>query len=277
MRRLLARLDGRRPGQALRLGVAAHGLSLLRVDRLFRGAPLPLAEQPLDLFAPDALAPGLRGLFAGHDPRGWPLTVVLSDELVRLWQVAPPAGASRMSDLEAAATLRFQHLFGAGAGDWRISADWDAVQPFLAAAMPRALLDQLLAAAGEHGFHLVEACPQFVASMNAWRRERRPGAWFGQVAGGVLALAAYDGRRLAALRSVAVPDGAGRPWLDEHIAREALLLGVEVPERIQLCGSVPAGWASSPGRLGFTCSLLGEGQAQDWSELACLARSGVAR
>lgn len=267
----------RRPGHALRLGVAASGLALVKHDRLFGRAPVLLAEQPLDLFAPDALAPGLRGLLKGQRVEGWPVTVVLADDLVRLWQVTPPGGATRMGDLEAAAALRFQHLFGAPAADWRISADWDAAHPFLAAAMPQALLAQLLSAAKEHRFHLVEALPQFVAAMNGWRRARRPGAWFGQVAGGVLALAAYEGRRLVALRSAVVPDGAGRSWLDAHIAREALRLGVDAPERVQLCGSAPAGWSSSPGRLGFACSLLGAGQADGWSELARLARSGVTR
>lgn len=273
----MPRLIHRRPGHALRLGIAAHGLALVRTDRLFGRAPVLLAEQPLDLYAPDALAPGLRGLLKGQQVAGWPVTVVLADELVRLWQVTPPGGAARMGDLEAAAALRFQHLFGQGTADWRISADWDAVHPFLAAAMPQALLDALLSAAGEHRFHLVEACPQFVASMNAWRRARRPGAWFGQVAGGVLSLAAYEGRRLAGLRSAAVSDGAGRDWLDAHVAREALRLGVDAPELVQLCGSAPAGWASSPGRLGFACGMLDAGQAHDWSELARLARSGVTR
>ena len=266
----------RRPGLALRLGVAADGLALVRTDRLFGGAPVLLAEHALDLFKPDALAPGLRALFAGHAPAGWPVTVVLADELARLWQVAPPAGATRLGDLEAAATLRFQHLFGAAAGDWRISADWDAADPFLAAAVPGALLDALLLGAREHRFHLVEACPQFVASLNGWRRARRPGAWFGQVAGGVLSLAAYDGRKLAAVRTAPIPAGADRAWLEAHVAREALRVGIERPERLQLCGAAPSAWASSPGRLKFACTLLGQDAGDGWSELARLASTGVA-
>jgi len=260
-------------GQALRLGVAPNGLALVKVSRLFGGAPLALSEQPLDLFAPDALAPGLRMLFADLPVKGWPLSVVLSDELVRLWHVAPPPGATRMGDLEAAAALRFQQLFGASGGDWKISADWDANHPFLAAAAPAALLDALAGAAHEHGFHLVEVGPQFVAAMNAWRHARRAGAWFGLVHGGVLSLAAYEGRRLAAVRSAPIPAGADRDWLEAHVAREALRVGIARPERVQLSGAAPAAWGSSPGRLKFACSLLE--QADDWSELARLARTGV--
>ena len=272
MRKLLA---STRLGQVLRLGVAPAGLALVRVDRLFGGAPVLLAEHPLDLFAPDALVPGLRALFANVAVKGWPVSVVLADDLARLWQVAPPAGATRLGDLQAAATLRFQHLFGANAAEWRIGADWDAVNPFLAAAVPHTLLDGLQAAAREHRFHLVEASPQLVASMNGWRRARRPKAWFGHVAGGVLSLVAYDGARLAAVRTAPVPPGADRDWLAAHVAREALRVGIARPERLQLCGAAPAAWASSPGRLAFACSLLEQGSHDGWSDLALLARTGV--
>jgi len=265
----------RRLGQSLRIGIAANGLSLVKIGRLFGSAPLALAEQPLDLFAPDALAPGLRMLFSDLPLAGWPVTVVLADELLRLWQVTPPPGATRVADLEAAAALRFQHLFGAAPAEWRISADWDADRPFLAAAAPNVLLEQLTAAAREHRFHLVEVQPHFVAALNGWRRERRPGAWFGQVHGGVLTLAAYEGRVLVAVRSAAIPSGADRDWLDTHVAREALRVGAARPERLQLCGAVPPAWASSPGRLKFACSLL-ETDDDGWSELARLARSGSA-
>ncbi|MEW7850586.1 hypothetical protein AB2N08_18005 [Massilia aurea] len=266
----------RRFGQTLRLGVASDGLALVRVNRLFGGAPVLLAEQRLDLFAPDALALGLRALFADHAPAGWTVSVVLADELIRLWQVTPPQGATRMGDLEGAATLRFQHLFGAAPAEWVIRADWDAARPFLASAAPLNLLDGLMLAADAHRFHLVELKPQFVASLNRWRQARRPGAWFGQVHGGVLSLAAYDGATLAAVRSSPIPAGADRDWLEAHVAREALRVGVGRPERLQLCGAAPAAWGSSPGRLKFACSLFEDNAGDGWSDLARLARTGAA-
>ena len=267
--------NARRFGQTLRLGVAADGLALVRTNRLFGGAPMLLAEQRLDLFAPDALALGLRALFADHPPARWSMSVVLADELIRLWQVMPPQGASRMGDLEGAATLRFAHLFGAAVADWVIRADWHATRPFMASAAPRNLLDGLTLAAQEHRCHLVEISPQFVASLNRWRGMRRPGAWFGQVHGGVLSLAAYDGATLAAVRSVPVPPGADRDWLEAHVAREALRVGIKRPERLQLCGAAPAAWGSSPGRLKFACSLLEQNTNDGWSDLARLACTGA--
>ncbi|KFI05604.1 hypothetical protein [Massilia sp. BSC265] len=265
----------RRPfGQSLRLGIAADGLALLRVRGWPRAGVEVLAQPAVEAGAPDALAAGLRALLAEIDPRGWPVGVVLADELVRLWQVPPPQGATRLGDLQAAAALRHQHLFGAPPVEWRISADWDAARPFLAAAAPEALLALLESLAREHRFHLVEVAPQFVAAMNAWRRQRRPGAWFGLVHGGVLSIAAYEGSVLAAVRTAVIPQGADRDWLEAHVAREALRVGVGRPERIQLCGAAPGGWASSAGRLKFACTLL-EDDSADWSPHVRLARTGV--
>ncbi|MBQ5965846.1 hypothetical protein [Massilia sp. ZL223] len=265
----------RRFGQSLRIGLAAHGVALVRTGRMFGGEPLALAERHGELSAPDGIVSALNAVFADDlAPAGWPVTVVLADDLVRLWQVPPPPGASRLGDLEAAAALRFQHLFGGALADWRLSADWDAARPFLAAAVPASLLAQLESAARSHRFHLVEVVPQFVAAMNAWRRERRPGAWFGLVQGGVLSLAAYEGRSLAAVRTAVIPEGADRDWLEAHVAREALRVGVGRPERLQLCGSAPAGWASSAGRLKFACTLFENDEEQGWTELARLARTG---
>ncbi|RZA29427.1 MAG: hypothetical protein EOP92_37160 [Lysobacteraceae bacterium] len=263
----------------MRLGVAADGLALLRVGGWPRAGVEVLRLLPVEAGAPDALAAALRALLNEADPRGWPkgwpMSVVLADELVRLWQVPPPPGAARLSDLRAAAALRHQHLFGTPPLEWRVSADWDAARPFLAAAAPEALLALLETLAREHRFHLVEVAPQFVVAMNAWRRERRPGSWFGLVHGGVLSVAAYEGAALAAVRTAVIPAGADRDWLEAHVAREALRVGVGRPERLQLCGAAPASWASSPGRQTFACTLL-EDDSADWPLHVRLARTGVA-
>jgi hypothetical protein len=269
----------RKFGQSLRLGIAPDGLALLRVGGWPTASSVVLAVQPVENGAPDALENGLRALFlaAAQDNglRRWPLCVVLADELVRLWQVAPPQGATRPGDLQAACALRYQSLFGAMPSGWRISADWNAGQPFLAAAAPEALLALLESLAREHGFYLVEVAPQFVAALNATRRQRRPGAWFGLVHGDVLSIAAYDGVQLAAVRTAVIPEGADREWLEAHVAREALRVGVGRPERLQLSGPAPRGWASSAGRLKFACTLLdGEHPAPDWPLHALLARTG---
>jgi hypothetical protein len=259
--------------QALRLGVSNGELALLKTSRLFGPRETVLAELAFEGGAA-ALGPALRRLFEQAAPAGWPLTVVLSDELVRLWQVTPPRAASQMADLEAAAALRFRALFGAPPASWKISADWNLANPFLAAAVPQTLLALLEQASHEHGLHLVGIVPQFVAALNEWRKARRQGAWFGLVQGGVLTLAAYDGAALVAVRAAVFPVGAGRDWLDAHVAREALRLGLECPEHVQLCGPAPTAWASDASRPGFACALLDGDTLAGWSALARLARTG---
>ena len=250
----MPRIPGRLPGQALRLGVGHDSLALVRTSRLFGARRTPLAELRIDPAEPDAQARGLRTLFDGLDVAGWPLSVVLADELARIWQVVPPPQAASPADLEAAAAMRFTNLFGAATAGWTLAADWRADRPFLAAALPAPLLAGVVDAARAARCPLIEVVPQFVAAMNGWRRQRRPGAWFGLVHGQVLSLAAYEGRSLAALRTAVVPPGADRGWLESHLSREALRLGIAAPSLLQLCGSAPRSWAGETGDL--ACMLF---------------------
>jgi hypothetical protein len=142
--------------------------------------------------------------------------------------------------------------------------------------MPQTLLAQLQQAATNHGFRLVEVAPQLVAALNQYRSLRRPGAWFGLVHGGILSVAAFDGERLAAVRTAPIPDGADRDWLEGHIAREALRVGLGRPERLQVCGPAPAGWGSSAGRLKFACTLFEDELDPLWPDSARLALTGRA-
>jgi hypothetical protein len=258
----------RRFGQALRLGVASGGIALVKTSRW--GAPASLlAEQSFDSAAgmQDALGAVLDGGYAG-----WPLTFVLADELVRLWQVTPPQLSARLADLEAAAAQRFQLLYGEPAANWALSAGWDPVRPFLAAALPRALLGTL--EQGANQLKVVEIVPQFVAVLNRWSGALKPGAWFALVHDKVLTLGACDGGAIVAVRATALPEGADAIWLAEHLAREALRLNLPAPKRLQLSGSVPSAWLGSSS---IACSQLGAGAPAGWSAVALLAASGSAR
>lgn len=246
----------RLPGQGLRLGVDHDSLALVRTSTLFGARRTVLAEKRIDAPEPAILARALATLLAEVQVKGWPLTVVLADELARMWQVAPPPQAGSPADLEAAAAMRFASLFGAAPAGWTIAADWQATHPFLAAALPTSLLDALAQSARAAGCHLIEVVPQFVAAMNGWRKQRTSGAWFGLVHGQVLTLAAYEGRQLAALRTAVVPPGADRSWFEHHIAREALRIGVAVPRQLQVAGAAARGWDGSAGQGGFACTLI---------------------
>src|SRR5471032_670544 len=236
-------------GQSLRLGVSGHAVSLLRVSR-WRGEPVTLlaehAFSPADEPLFDCIGRALREMFSEMDKQalaGWPVSIVLADELTRLWQVTPPQGATRLSDIEAAAALRFQSLYGEPPSAWRVMAAWDVRQPFFAAAVPRALLAMLESVAADHQLAIVDIVPHFVTAWNRWRGALKTGAWFGLAHDNLLTLGAVQGKRLRAVRALPIPHGADHYWITQTLTREALLLDLDVPQLLQVCGTPPAAWA----------------------------------
>ncbi|GAB2873186.1 hypothetical protein GCM10027277_48080 [Pseudoduganella ginsengisoli] len=260
------KLGRRLPGQALRISVSRHAISVVRTSRWGR-APQPVVRQafsPEDAAAhhdQQALGIALRDVLSKLDTGGWPVHFVLADELVRMWQVTPPAQSTRLADIEAAAALRFFALYGEAASGWHIAGDWDTRAPFFAAAIPRPLLAMLGQVAQEHGMALVAVEPQVVAAWNHWRRAIKPGAWFGQVHDGLLALGIAGNGRLRAVRTLPLPaagfDGNAHAWLTQTIQREALLAGVDVPQLVQLCGEVPPLLAKPAGQDQTPVAMLG--------------------
>ncbi|STQ93337.1 Uncharacterised protein [Janthinobacterium lividum] len=264
-------------GQGLRLGVAAGKVSLWRGSRWRAPAWTPLGEAA---YAPDdapygdfaALGQVLAQILPAGEYAGWPLSVVLDDGLARLWQVDMPQGAARLADIEAAAALRFQSLYGDAPGLWHSSSAWDARAPFFCA-VPRALLAQLTRVAEARKLALLFITPQFARHWNRWHGALKPGAWFGQLQESALTLAVRHEGRLRAVRALPVPPGAGRDWLAQTLAREALLQGVSAPALLQLCGAPPPAWLM-PAKE-FSCQVFsapdGEGGL---SPAARLAHSG---
>ncbi|MYN20906.1 hypothetical protein GTP81_29645 [Rugamonas sp. FT107W] len=274
-------------GQSLRIGVSGFAVSLLRVSR-WRGEPVTvLAEHA---FAPsgehpfDAIANALRALLGEQEAGGWPVSIVLADDLTRLWRVVPPPDAARLADIEAAAGFRFQSLYGESPSAWQISGDWSATQPFFAAAVPRALLAVLGKVAEEFKLHIVGIEPHFITAYNRWRRGLKPGAWFGLVHDHLLTLAAVeaDGKSIRAIRALPIPAGQGADqyWLGQTLKREALLLDMEAPELLQVCGAAPAAWSkpvTNPAHI--ACAVLDQSQLASsggLSTMALMARGGSA-
>ena len=264
-------------GMGLRLGVAAGSVSLWRSSRWRTPAWTLLREVA---YVPDT---GLHGNFAalgqvleqvleaGQYAR-WPLSVVLDDALARLWQVDMPQGAARLADIEAAAALRFQSLYGDPPGLWRSSSAWDARVPFFCA-VPRALLAQLARLALDRKLALIFITPQFARHWNRWHGALKPGAWFGQLQESTLTLGMRHEGRLLAVRALPVPPDAGDGWLVQTLAREALLQGVPAPALLQLCGAPPASWLT-PSKE-FICQVFSAPDGDSTlSPAARLAHSG---
>ncbi|WP_432382777.1 hypothetical protein [Duganella sp. P38] len=264
-------------GQYLRVDVAPHAIAVQRATRwrwkVRAGAAGALAGAPgggealaAQAIAPsgdhpfDAIANALRAVLGELDVAGWPASFVLADELTRMWRVTPPPGAARMADLEAAAGLRFQSLYGEAPAAWQLSADWNATHPFFAAAVPRALLAALSGAAKDHKLAIVAIEPRFVSAWNQSRRRLKQGAWYGHIHDNLLTLAATeaDGQRLRAIRPLPIPHGADHGWLTQTLQREALLLDMQAPSLLQVSGSVPVSWAQPVANAAhIPCALLG--------------------
>lgn len=275
-------------GQSLRIGIAPHAVSLLRVSRWRGEAVTVLAEHAITPSAAhpfDAIASALRALLGEQQLAGWPAALVLADELVRLWRVTPPPGATRLDDLEAAAGLRFQALYGEAPAAWNISADWDAARPFFAAAVPRALLASLQVVADDCKLSIVGIEPHCIAAWNRWRRDIKPGAWFALVHEQLLTLAPLDAGGLRAVRTLPLPPSADADpaWLTQTLRREALLLDMAAPTLLQACGALPSGWARTAAAPGLiACEALdqarqkGAALVKPLSGMARLALGGIA-
>jgi hypothetical protein len=250
-----------------RLGVSPKALALVRVPR-FGGAPEIVSEQACDIDHAAAWQDALDAVMA--PAAGAKVVIVIADDLLRTWQVTPPQGASRMGDLEAAAALRFQSLFGGSSADWKLAAAWRADRPFLASAIPRNLWNVLEACAARHQLAIVEAVPHFAAAWNRWRHARQEGAWFGVVHNGLLTLGQTDAAGLSGLHTLAVPAGAGHDWLALQIAREAMRQQATAPERVQLSGQVPDSWC----KPGDTIKVTRLGDTDHADGAAALAATG---
>ena len=258
----------RRFGQGLRIGVSSAGIALVQTSRWGSDRAVVVAEHALAHGAgAQQVADGLHAVLADGGWSRWPASVIVADDLARLWQVTPPAGAARMADLEAAAALRFQQLYGEPASGWQIAGGWDPAHPFTAAALPRALHQALSLVAAEHKLALVEIVPQFIAGWNRWCGLVAADAWYGLVHDGVLTFGIPGGAGLGAVRAAQVPAGADASWLGAHTAREALRLGVAAPARLQLSGQAPESWR------GEDVLVMGETDT-GWSAAAALAATG---
>ncbi|MES2741048.1 MAG: hypothetical protein V4754_08845 [Pseudomonadota bacterium] len=249
----------RAPGQSLRLGVSRRGVSLLLANRWRGPAFTVLAEQDFAATdTPDAATIGaaIDSMLDEVGHAGWPLGIVLDDAHARLWQVTPPVGVARLADIEAAAAMRFQHLYGESAAGWQLAAHWDAATPFFAA-LPRPLLATLERTATAHNLHIVRIVPHFIDAWNRWQGALKADAWFALMHDKLLTLGVRQGRRLRAVRVLPMPPGAEHYWLTQTVMREALLLDMALPPLLQACGQVPAILRQAPAKsYHLRCALL---------------------
>lgn len=172
------------------------------------------------------------------------VNVVIPDAWCRLFVTTPPSNMASRLDCTAAVAMRFQTLYGESADAWLLQADWQVRKPFLAAAMPKALRDDLLAILRARKLRLSRLVPE---SIDAWNRccgAVSRGDWFAQLSDTAMTLIVLDGEQLRHI--VQQPrDAIARNdpnWLTHFVQREALRLNLPIPVRIACAGNVPAAW-----------------------------------
>jgi hypothetical protein len=268
-------------GAVLRIGLSKSGLTLLYSRGLWRQKSEVVADCRLseeEAASPELMAVKLRGLLDDARCARLPVRIILADNWVRFWLVTPPQNASRLSDCHAAAAARFQALYGEPLTNWQMTADWDARQPFLACALPHALLVSLQQVGRDCRLALLEIVPQFIAAWNRLRTDLKAGAWLGVMQGDVLSIGAISRQRLCAVRALRLTaDAALDPnWLPQQLTREALRLNLPLPSEIQVCGGMPADWVMHQGASLISTRLEGDrGQGLFLPAGATLAATGI--
>jgi hypothetical protein len=250
-------------GTSLCIGLSETGFTLLRGDGLWKSRYQVLAQYQLDegKFNHETLTIALTQQLEQAGAQKLPITLILADDWARYFLVTPPRNINSLGDCQAAANLRFTSLYGEAAIDWQINAHWDTQQTFLACALPHTLLNLIKQVVARQKSTLIGIIPQFIANWNRWAKLLNGNAWYAQVHGEQLTLAAMEKGRLCALRHTRCNpvQWEDQTWLPAYLQREALRLGLSMPTELQLCGDIPVNWAKhSMGQL--ECWRLDAGQ-----------------
>lgn len=272
----------RRSATSLYIGLAPTGIAVLK-SKGRRHAQISIAADYAlsagDAASPEALAACLSRMLIETDATDHPTTIVVADEWARLFMVTPPQNTTSLQDCQAAATMRFQQLYGESLSAWQLRADWQARQPFLACALPQALLASLQQVAKQHRLTLLSVLPQFIAAWNRWHKSLDAGNWFGVCHGEGLTLGAIEHESLAAVQVMQTPTGAWQDpaWLPAQIERAALRWNLAPPKQLQMCGPIPQ--ADAGDALQATCVRLDAAQSaretRPVSAAVWLARMGL--
>lgn len=208
-------------------------------------ASVPLAAS--FRFQPEALLASLPELFAGQD-RHARLAIVLPDKAARFFKVVPPQNMAGFSELRAVAALRFETLFGLPAAEWRIEADWQGNQPFLACALPQSLIASLRQFAECQGLSLTRVQPAFIQRWNeVCPRLSGEASWFMSAADHRATAVAISRGVLTDVFQMELPSG----WLQhperlrEPIEEALFRLQLNAPTRLYVAGEVEADWRTA--------------------------------
>jgi hypothetical protein len=177
--------------------------------------------------------PALGAELATHLPARACLNVTVADHWVRYFLFERPPSIHSLRDARLLLGARFESLYGDGAADWLLQADWHAAGPMLACALPRALGEAFAP------YRLAHLLP---ATLGLWNRAaaRLPAsaAWCAE-AEGRYTLLVWSERQLRVVRQL----HGGDP--QATLALECARLDLAPPQaRLWSGAAMPPGWAA---------------------------------
>jgi hypothetical protein len=162
-------------------------------------------------------------------------TLIVSDELIRMWMVEPPQNVESFDDLRASAAARFQAMFGEPLAQWHLEADWRVDGLFLASAMPKSLVVALQALSKKCRFQWKSISPHSVILFNRWRHALAANAWLVAYQSGKLSfLVTNDQKTVQAYRHIPFnPDEmSSEASFIQLLNREALRMNIPSPRQV---------------------------------------------
>lgn len=211
----------------LLLGCTADNAVLLIAPESIRDVAQVLASWPIAASpagANAALCAMLQELqLASVAPAGTrSLRVTLDDSLVRSFVVTPPLGAQGLRELRATVAARFAALYGDSAEHWLLVADWQAVSPFIACALPRQLCQALEQLARRHSWRLDSLLPAFVRVSNHLSASVPADGWLLVGFAQTLTLLGTRAEQVSSTRSVSLSAAVDFAELETLLTQERL-------------------------------------------------------
>jgi hypothetical protein len=231
--------------------LSPHRLCLVRMQRGARPRPVAEHEQRFESATENSWEAPLAALAAILGEASWRvarLRVVLADHWAR-YIIVPWVGALR-SDEERLAHARelLSSAFGEGIAAWDLRiADAPPGVPRVACAMPRELINGVMAACTAHGARPLSLQPQLIDAYAAWRHSLPESqAWFVTIEQGSLAAARFSGSGWDRVRSLRL----GVDWVRELRRLQTFgRLASSRPEEGRVYVDAPHSWRAGAGAL----------------------------
>lgn len=225
----------------LYLGVEPDRLTLVRLsgassNRVVASATLPFEGGASELTLVDALRQELRA------PQ-WQKAeshIVLADRLVRYFVAERPPGARNIEEVQLAAGLRFEDIFGVPADEWEIRLDMPALATNqLGCAIRKSFIADLLTACADAKSPVISIAPFAVAEFNRSHAQvGRKDGWFAVLGNRSLWVGRKQGRDWLSVHQHALGDDVSAEF-SKLMAQESLRAALPpqtIPPTVWLCG-----------------------------------------